>query len=298
MSSKLIILLTALLFVAGTGHKVLAEEPEASAPVTSEELAAPPPSSTPSQTREQVKENHPVTKVTKPAPDAEALSVIRGDALREKAQALGAQAGLVKRSSEIFAVLTANEKNLDRLFNLGPLVIDGKVLPPVVTEARDATAMDETDVIRTSERIYRIDKQERFFMILPTWRDFLFVGLQPKPAEVLHQKMMPRDENEKKTWDISFDQGWKLGVNQADAIFFENISRLEKEYTGMIRYLLLCAKGMISRPIVATNYSLVTGDKKEMAVNDVTHMITEKSGLTVDSKQWNPVIHYKTAEKQ
>lgn len=239
---------------------------------------------------DQIKKNFSV----QPIPREDDLSVVRAEALREKAQALGAQAGLARRSAEILSALAINEKSLDRLFNMGPLVIEGKVLPPVVVETRDAVAINEPDVIRTSERIFRIERQERFFTVLPTWRDYLYVGLQPATVNELHPQMMPRDESEKQLWDHSLERGWKQGVEQADAIYSENMARLEKDYAGMIRYLLLCAKGMITRPVIAASFSLVTGDKKEMAVNDTAYKITEKTGLEVDSKRWSPVIRHKS----
>lgn len=241
-------------------------------------------------TLDQIKKDFSI----QPIPREDDLSAVRAEAIREKAQSIGAQAGLAWRSAGIMSVLSANEKNLDRLFNMGPLVIDGKVLPPVVVETRDAVAMDEPDVIRTSERIFRLERQERFFTILPTWRDYLYVGLQPVSPDDPHPQMMPRDEAEKQLWDTSLDRGWRQGVAQAEAIYSENMSRLERDYTGMIRYLLLYTKGMISKPVIASSFSLVTGNKKEMAVNDASHMITEKSGLETDSKRWTPVIKRKS----
>lgn len=218
-------------------------------------------------------------------------SFIRFDAVRDTALALGSRAGMLARAEEINVSLRSREADLDRIYNFTTLFLREKVMPPVVVEARDSVTQDTDRMLRTADRIYRIDIPERLVTVVPTWRDYLYTGLiAAEPVGQPHAALLPRDENERAVWERGVEEGWSAGQRQADAVFDANMARLRRDYEGMLRYMLLLARGMITKPAVAASHSVVTGDSKEMKVNDTVYAITKSSGLVTKPESWSPTV--------
>src|SRR3546814_7794007 len=61
------------------------------------------------------------------------------------------------------------------------------------------------------------------------------------------------------TCALPISDGWKMGVKQARDIFQSDLNRLERDYTGMIRYKVLLEQGKVSAPVIAEGAMGVTG---------------------------------------
>lgn len=218
-------------------------------------------------------------------------SFIRYDAVRDTALAIGSRGGLVARSEAILASLKSQEKNLDRIYDFSTLFLREKVMPPVVVEAQDAVTQDNDQMLRTADRIYRIEIPERLVTVVPTWRDYLWTGLlQSEAIGQPNAALLPRDKTERAIWERGVEEGWSAGEKQADSIFDANMARLRRDYEGMVRYMLLLSRGMISTPRVAASHTAVSGNSKEMKVNDTVYAITKPSGLITNPQKWTPTI--------
>lgn len=216
---------------------------------------------------------------------------IRRQAIIEVAVSLGARSGLLCRAQELLDEVRKNESAFDMTFDFTALVLQGGVMPPVIDEGRNAVVQEEPDMIRTADRIYKVVRPERFVIVVPTWRDYLYVGLMGlTPAERPHDAIIPKNEAERAVWGGSLEKGWATGVKQADEIYLENMARLKRDFEGMVRYRLLLAKGMVTPPRLASSHAVAKGDKREMTVNDSVHVITEHGGLETNAKRWRPVV--------
>ena len=100
--------------------------------------------------------------------------------------------------------------------------------------------------------------------------------------------LWPENAKEQADWDNWVAQGWKEGREQADLSVELNLNRLVADFTGMIRYRMLLAQGMISKPYALHEDRGVTGGRNVMRVGDRALRITGPSQFQVGSDQWQP----------
>lgn len=218
------------------------------------------------------------------------ISPIRKKAITEVALSIGAKAGLDRRSHEIQNDLESMAPALDKMFNFAPMLLPGNVLPPVIVDGKDNMKADGDSILRISEHVYRIEAGAKLVTSLPSWRNYLsFGGLQTR-IEKPSDAVMPKTSQEKELWKQEVTEGWKLGVEQADSIYRTNLARLKRDFNGMILYRELLAAKMVSLPVVATANLGVTGNGKEMNVDDRIYRITVNPTLQTDASKWNAVI--------
>lgn len=248
---------------------------------------------------------------------------IRNVALYEMALSIGMRSGLYSRSKEINDFLQSNSTYLDDLFDFRGLILPDRIIPPVLSEARKtmdakaheplanaddayllnnnptgkglaqakarvARAQNDFRTLRITDRNFKIVKQARFAVTVPTWRDYLVMDYV-KPA-LPESAILPKNEKEQDFWADGVDAGWKLGLSQADQILNQNILLLRRDYLGMLKYRKLLAMNMVSKPYVAKRHYGVTGDGDEMKVNDRVLTIAALPALKPNSQDWKPVL--------
>ncbi len=216
------------------------------------------------------------------------ISSMREAALKETAMSIGAQSGLHWRAAEVNQTLEERSSQLDRIYNFGALLLPHNILPPVLTEARQTLNLDGPDTIRLADRAYEIISQAQFVTTPPTWRDYLWMHY-PLPA-VPDKSVLPQTPQEVKLWKELIDKGWKEGIQQANEIYAQNLSRLERDYNGMLLYRNLRAQNMVSAPFVAKTNLGVTGGGSSLNINDQILRITALPALQSNSQQWNPAL--------
>ena len=216
------------------------------------------------------------------------LNRIKLDALNEAALSLGARTGLFWRAKQINESLKEKTEYLDRVFNFNALLLDNNILPPVLTENKQALNLDSPQSIRISDTNYKIIKQARFVTVPPVWRDYLFMHVN-KP-EMPDNTLLPKTKEERDVWKKAIREGWEKGILQAEQIYVENLNRLKRDYQGMIRYRTLLAQNMVSLPLVAKRSLGVTGGGEELSINDRTLTIKALPSLKADTKEWLPIV--------
>lgn len=216
------------------------------------------------------------------------VSGMRTEALKDTAISLGAQSGLHYRSQQINAFLKQNSKTLDQTFNFNSLILAHNVLPPVLTEGRQTLNLDSPDTIRLADQTYQIVSQAKFVTTAPNWRDYLWMDYAQPP--VPDSGILPHTDEERKIWKVLSEKGWKQGMAQADEIYSENLSRLERDFKGMVLYNKLRAQNIVSAPFVATTELGVTGGGENLNVNDQILKITALPALQPNSARWKPII--------
>lgn len=216
------------------------------------------------------------------------ISPIRLQAIRETATTLGARGALAWRSLQIDNSLSSQVERLDHVFDFNQLLLKHNVLPPVLTEADDSINQDGATALRLASKTYNIISNAQFVTAPPTWRTYLWMNFD-KP-DLPDHTLLPNTQAEGKMWNYYLKQGWKEGLAQANAIFNVNLSRLKRDYMGMILYRKLYAEKMVSAPFVASTDLGVTGDANHIRINDRVLRITALSRLQTNSNEWNPVL--------
>jgi defect-in-organelle-trafficking protein DotC len=228
---------------------------------------------------------------------------IREMALKEMALSLGAQGGLAWRSKIIDEGLTRQTRNLDTIYDFNSLILEHNILPPVLLEGRNTLNLADAQSIRISDRTYKVSKQARFITTPPNWRQYLWMDyVKPEAPNV---SLLPKTKAEKEVWCSFTEKGWKNGIDQANIILEENISRIKEDFGGMILYRKLLAMNMVSPPYVSHTDLGVTGDATEIHIDDRVLRITALPGLNVNSEEWiaavakdeNAIEHFNNMEK-
>lgn len=218
----------------------------------------------------------------------EELTSIRYNALRDTALSLGARAGLAWRAKQINELLGHYGESFDHIYHFEQLLLENRVLPPVLTEGRQTLEQADSQTIRIADRAYIIDQQARFVTMAPTWRDYLWLSFEAPTLP--DQTLLPRNKAEMAIWSQYVEEGWIAGIHQADAIVSQNLNRLTRDFTGMLRYRSLLAQNMVSAPFVAKMELGITGGADEMAINDRVLRITALPAFQSDGQQWKTTL--------
>ncbi|WP_241136333.1 type IV secretory system conjugative DNA transfer family protein [Achromobacter insuavis] len=223
---------------------------------------------------------------------ARANTELRERMLREAGATVGFRGGMASRAKLIGDALGKRANELDAMYQFSTVMGPGGALPPVVVKASELSSFG-TDQIRTADRVYKIEKQERFVSVPPTWRDYLFVGLPTQGSVELPQaEARPKTGAELEVWRAAVTDGWAKGESQADAILEANFNRLTRDYVGMFTYSLLLQQGMVSQTRVAESRQVVTGDSKQLMIGDTTRRLTQKAAFETNADNWRPNIGY------
>lgn len=221
-------------------------------------------------------------------PSKKQMTELRSQALQDIAMSVGAQAGLAWRSEHINQVLTKNSSNLDRIFNFNLILLDHNVVPPVLIQGNNSLNLADAQTLRIDDRTYQIISQARFTTAPPQWRNYIWMDYQ-KP-ELPLPAFLPKTPEERIVWKKYATLGWQDGINQANAIFNDNLARLKRDYNGMTLYRRLLLKGMVSKPFVAQTNLGVTGDNSDLHINDQLLRITSLPKLQVNPGRWKSIV--------
>lgn len=216
---------------------------------------------------------------------------IRAEAMREAAISYGARGGLAMRTWEIRQELDTRARYMDQVYDFKQLLIPAPsgflIEPPIVTETMNALLIETGgQQAAVSDRIYNIIRNARIVSTARSWRTYLERewGTVEYPPDVLR----PENDEERIIWIENVTKGWKLGYEQANEIFEEDLSRLTSDFNGMVRYRLLLSQGMVSPPYALQVDRGVTGGGEEMRVGDRAVQITGVPELVPGYDQWQP----------
>lgn len=208
----------------------------------------------------------------------------RLEALQEAAIGVGARGGLLKQGKIIERALEKTKRDLDTIYDFTPLMIQGRVIPPVLTETRDIYTQGDSRTLRLAGRSYSVEAQARFSSRPPQWREYLQqnYGSVTMPSSVL----LPRTPEEQTVWQKYVAQGWNQGIEQANDIFKINMNRLNRDFAGMARYHVLALKKMVTIPVVAQSSMPINSTSSKMYLDETLLRITAMPEFNKDMSEW------------
>ncbi|NWC89947.1 type IV secretory system conjugative DNA transfer family protein [Pseudomonas reactans] len=219
------------------------------------------------------------------------VNSLRAQLLADGGRTVGFRGGLAARAQDLIGGLRLRERALDVQYEFGSLVSTSGMLPPVIVESRDVAAFTP-DQIRTANRVYKKERDERFVSVPPTWRDYLLVGLPTQTnIDLPIMEARPVDSAEMAIWQEAVKQGWQEGADQALAILDANFNRLTRDYKGMLLYSTLLQQGMVGQSQVTESQQTVTGDGGQLTLGDKMRRLVGKAEFQVDAARWRPTIH-------
>ena len=217
----------------------------------------------------------------------EEVNTLRYRALREEALKQGAQHALAERYKLINESLNSTyAAQLDRTYSFAPFIVENVLIPGVV-QAENRFIKNGGTAITTIQASYTIDEPAKFVSVYPTWRNYLLHEyLPPRPPR---QAMLPKDETERVIWKDAVEEGWSLGLRQAEDIFSDGLAELEKAMVTRQNYRNLEVLGMIEPFKINATENGVTFNGKTMNAGETLLEISMPTRFKgVDS--WSPVF--------
>lgn len=211
---------------------------------------------------------------------------LRRAALRTEAISFATKAGLAWRYGQIEELLKEQNQNLEVIYNFSAVLMDQIVLPPVITKAENGFRLNDPESARSTKLMYRVEHKARIVTVPPHWRDFLIKNY--KVPEDPAWSILPRDEVEREIWTKAVDEGWSLGVRQANSIYKASVGTLTRIFSGILTYKLLLSEGVVSKPVLAKSDIGITYDGRELNVGDTLFRITSQPGFR-SNDNWTPL---------
>lgn len=199
------------------------------------------------------------------------LSGTRDKVLGNTAQTIAFQHGFAYRYSKILNAVASRAHDLETMFNFGPLLIDGRVLPPVIRWSNQAVNIESDVYATTVEAQYRIVAPARIVATPLTWRDYLEME---SPAMRASPAILPQTSDEKALWRAFVEKGWNEGTAHADEVFDMNINRLISDYRGILRFKMLADEGLVSVPVLAEGHLGIQVGDQVLNMDQKTFRIT------------------------
>lgn len=219
------------------------------------------------------------------------ITEIRRQALQEAAQGYGSQLGYARRVWEIEGLLEGRSAALDEVFSFDRVVSEapvkaGYIIPPIVSRSFDAfQSSDAGREASVAEEYLTIVAPGRIVPVTPTWRDYLLFS-SPKPEEPA-RSLLPSNEMERELFRGWFNEGWAAGVALADEEIDRRLTRLRRDYEGMLQYRRLVNMGMMDRMVLQEADFGVTGGGNEMRIGSRTVRIVSDAQFDANPLRWS-----------
>ncbi|MBJ8931591.1 type IV secretory system conjugative DNA transfer family protein [Citrobacter freundii] len=221
-------------------------------------------------------------------PDFESTGApgFKNKALYESAFSIGVKAGLANQLWNISSSVKSHERELDTIYDFTPLLIQERVIPPVLSQANDIYSQSDDVTLRLSGSLYKIVSQARFTSVPPNWRGYLTFPSIDVKTQLLSTLLYPKTSAEKELWKLAMQNGWEQGVKQAQDILSNSLDRLNRDYTGMLLFHKLVIEGKISLPVIAQSSINVTNNGSSMAVDESLLRITQLPSFNDKVNNW------------
>lgn len=210
---------------------------------------------------------------------------MRDSAISSAASTLAAQKGLVWRTRVINRTLKQIASTLDSAYSFTPLMIQGRVQPPVITQVRGSFRVKNNRTAVSSATTWRIIKPAKIVTQPPNWRQYLFRHF--KTTDNVNKALLPKNAHERKVWARAVARGWKSGVEQANRIFKRDLARLNRDYKGMARFHVLANENIVKVPYMATGKLGIVVNGKRLSVKQRIFRITQASHFNNHARQWH-----------
>ncbi|MFM2343811.1 MAG: hypothetical protein RLZZ210_419 [Pseudomonadota bacterium] len=216
------------------------------------------------------------------------VQTARKQAVYDTALSLGIKAGLQNQLNIINDGVEKNINQLDKVYNFEPYLIYSRVVPPIITEARNLYNQDGEDAVRLSGALYKIERKARIVSVAPNWREYLNF---PKNINVLNTNpaIKPNSSEEASLWKKALHNGWKDGIEQANVMLKQAFDRLNRDFTGMIRFHRFVEEGKVTLPVLAASKMDMTKNASSLILNEELLRLTVQSDFA-EQEAWKAKI--------
>ena len=214
----------------------------------------------------------------------------RINAITDNGLSLGVKAGLSFQLRNVERAVGKMSRDLDLIYDFTPLMIQQRVVPAVITEARDLYNQDGDRAVRLSGAFYTIKQQARFASVAPNWREYLAFPRTSVNRSTLRGTLAPATDEERQVWRDAVNNGWRQGVEQANLMLEQAMDRLNRDFGGMSRFHRFVIEGKMSMPAVAREDFAVTQQGSTLALDETLLRITTLPEFNSKLGNWNALV--------
>lgn len=181
--------------------------------------------------------------------DDTAVKQMRPDAIRDAARMVTLQTAIAWRYGQLLNSVYQHSHIMDTAFNFSPLLMtqgDALILPPVLARSGASMRIEDNDTATTSATSYEMLQKAKYVSVTPHWRTYLMAEGFPQPEQP-NAAVLPKNAKEREIWREAVRKAWEQGVEEADELFLDNLSRLVRDYRGVMLYHMLTAQDLMSR---------------------------------------------------
>jgi len=220
----------------------------------------------------------------------------RQQALFDTAISLGLKAGIHAQLSKINEGIEKNTIFLDKVYNFEPYLISQRVVPPVITEARNLYNQSGDSAVRLSGVMYTIERQARMTSTAPNWREYLNFPVMKDGFN--NPSLLPRNQEEMDVWQKALRQGWFDGITQANDMLQQSLDRLNRDFIGILRFHRFVLEGKVTLPVIAESKMDVSKSQGSMVVDEQLLRLTVLPDFQSSISQWKAPIQSSQASTQ
>ncbi len=221
----------------------------------------------------------------------DALNIVqtaRNQAVYDTAFSLGIKAGMQQQINNIYLIVDKNVNNLNKIYNFEPYLIYNRVVPPVITEARNLYNQNGEDSVRLSGALYKIERKARITSVAPNWREYLSFPRNGSPI-TNNISIKPRNSNEVDLWKKGVRNGYAEGVEQANILLKQSLDRLNRDYIGMLRFHRFLVEGKVTLPVLAQSHMEINKNGSSLILNEELLRLTVQSDFA-EQEKWQAKI--------
>lgn len=215
------------------------------------------------------------------------VSVDRLNAIASVARKAGRDRGMVWRNKQLNESIAKMNHELAIIFNFDQLLIGGIYLPPRVDKVESSISRRAKGQLERVRLGYRISTEPTLVTSPPTHLSYLYRLDTDLPP--LNRIGLPvsKSKEEMEVWDQNVNIGWEEGVRHADIAMLEDIRLLRRDFIGMLRYVELANKGIISKPSLSKkDFGIVMSKDAKVLNIDSDILAIDKEALFQSTQLW------------
>ncbi len=219
------------------------------------------------------------------AKEVQKKAVVSDDIWHEQGLIDGAREGYSQERARLMVLLEKRATLMDTTFRFDQLLVDGKMLPPVVAEVEKERVLIDGR-LREVGREYRILEPAKLVTQAPHWREFFAMDSTDQYEAI--PVTIPKKQRAE--FERGRTDGVILGRRQAGAVMSSQMLELQQTFYGVLKFIELKKKGMISAPILANADRGVVREDDRLAIDDWLFEI-RKGAVFTDAQSWKVILH-------
>ncbi|MEA9392228.1 type IV secretory system conjugative DNA transfer family protein [Acerihabitans sp. TG2] len=219
----------------------------------------------------------------------------RKQALYDTGLNIGVRGGLAFQLNSIRNSIESHQRDFDIAYDFSNLMIQDRVIPPVIAQMKDVYNQDGDLTLRLSGASYEIVSQAKFSSVPPNWRGYLSFPKSNFTAEFLNTALRPKGSDEQKLFNLAMADGWNQGVENANLMLTQALDRLNRDLKGMLLFHQFVVEGKVTMPIIASSEIPVTHDGNTMTVDNTLLRITRLPDFNAKPGEWHSTFSSRTS---